>query len=319
MSEVSLTSVPAEAPAAIAVPDTSTPEASASTPTPETSGASLTGGGEQLSEHTAVSWNDGLSDELRGNPSLQDIHSLEDLAKSMINAQQMIGGSIRKPGPDASKEDLQSYYDKVTEDPNLVNIPAEGEDMTALYRKLGMPETADGYTWEAPEGFEGMPQDNVGFKAMAHEIGLTNAQAGKIQKFLGGVANDIAGDKTETMKAGIYSLQKEWGASFEDRVSGAARIAQSFGDDFTKYLATSGAGNDPHMIKFMDQLAQNGAEPTMPAGARPSSALSPSEALLQASEIRNNTEHAYNNPMDPDHHAALAKMEKLYNYAYPPE
>ena len=294
-------------------------DTSAVEPTPDgtTSGASLTGGGEQLTEHTAPDWTDSLSEDLRGDPSLKDIKSLDELAKGMINAQQMIGSSIRRPSDDASEDAINSYYERVLQDPNLVRIPAESEDLTPLYQKLGMPENAEGYSLPEIEGFE--PESSVtdGFKKFAHEIGLTNNQASKLHEFLGNEEIN-AGNHTEGMvKKGIHSLEKEWGPAFKENIESAQNMAKSFGEDFVNYLNATGQGNAEQMIKLMYNLSKTGMEPTMPMGGRPSGALTPGEAMEQASEIRNNMSHPYNNPMDQGHQAALDKMTKLFEYANP--
>ena len=52
-------------------------------------------------------WRDSLPGDIR---SSIDVESVEDLAKGYVNAQQMIGGSIRIPGKEAGKEDWDKFY-----------------------------------------------------------------------------------------------------------------------------------------------------------------------------------------------------------------
>lgn len=86
-------------------------------------------------------WHEGLSDEYRGNESLANIPDIDTLAKSYLDAQSYMGGSIRIPSDDAGEDDWSSFNQKLTDKvPTLMNIPSdEAEARTALLSRLGRP------------------------------------------------------------------------------------------------------------------------------------------------------------------------------------
>src|ERR1043166_4213884 len=67
-----------------------------------TGAAGGSGGGGQ------VSWRDSLPDDIKGNATLANVQSVQDLAKGYIHAQGLIGKKgIIPPGDKASDEEMQ--------------------------------------------------------------------------------------------------------------------------------------------------------------------------------------------------------------------
>jgi hypothetical protein len=60
---------------------------------------------------TTKMWVDSLPEGIKNDPGIKDFKSPEDLAKSFINLQKMLGNSIRPPGPDATPEDKKKFAD----------------------------------------------------------------------------------------------------------------------------------------------------------------------------------------------------------------
>ena len=49
-------------------------------------------------------WKDSLPEELKGHKGLTDVKDVGSLAQQFLDSQQMIGQSIRVPGPDAGED-----------------------------------------------------------------------------------------------------------------------------------------------------------------------------------------------------------------------
>ena len=86
----------------------------------------------EVAQSVASDWRTSIPEEIRGHKSLEHIQDVGALAKSYVNAQSMIGADkVAIPGKHATDEDW-------------------GE----VYRRLGRPDTPDGYELnnEMPEG-----------------------------------------------------------------------------------------------------------------------------------------------------------------------
>ena len=114
-------------------------------------------------------WRSQIPEEIRDHKSLAHFTDVGAMAKSLVNAQSMIGADkVAIPGKHATDEDW-------------------GE----VWRKLGRPDTPDGYELvnEMPEGIEQNDDMLNWFRNTAHEIGMTPTQAqkmlGRYNQFLG--------------------------------------------------------------------------------------------------------------------------------------
>ena len=106
---------------------------------------------------TEVSWRDSLPDDLKTNESLGKFSDVSTLAKSYINAEQMIG-----------KDKMVVPSANTTED-----------EWNDIYDKLGRPSAPNAYELKAELG-EGEQIDEQlmsSFKETAHKHGLSPAQA----------------------------------------------------------------------------------------------------------------------------------------------
>lgn len=239
-------------------------------------------------------WRAALPVELRDAPSLATFKTVEDLAKSQVEAQSMIG----RKGLIIPKAD----------DPSPVH---------AAYRQaLGIPEKPDGYEIKV----EGAPEtvwnkDTAAtFSGWAHELGLTPAQAqGIAERYakLGGdgmAADTAARERTraETTKA----LQTEWGTAYDAKVERAQRAVREFGgDDLIKALQESGMGSNPAMVRAMAAIGEKIGE-DRPAGmgtGRP--AADNPDAELKSLMA---TGTPYWQPLHPEHQQAVARVKELY-------
>lgn len=110
----------------------------------------------------AKTWKEAISEEFRNDPNIEKFTEIDALAKSYINATQMIGkDKVAVPNKNSTEDQWNEVYDK-----------------------LGRPESADKYSLNAKS--EVVPIDDNAIKQFAenaHQLGLNNKQAQGILEF----------------------------------------------------------------------------------------------------------------------------------------
>jgi hypothetical protein len=230
-------------------------------------------------------WYDGFSEEIKGDPSIQKFENAETLAKSYINAQQLIG------------------RDKIP-------MPLTDEDWSNTYSRLGRPETAEDYQFKMPDGREG---DNSWFRETAHKLGLNeNQAAGLNDKFYEMVSEFEAADATEKENA-IAELtekqKKEWGSKYDSNVALAQKgLVEFANEEFLNFLEESGLGNHPSMIDFALGIGKTLAEDGQLTGGE-DNGFTAIELDAAISGIMSNP--AYKDAQHPEHASLVKKMTAL--------
>src|SRR5439155_23792244 len=112
----------------------------------------------------------GLDPTIAKDPSLAGIKDVGSLAKSYVEGQKMIGGSLRLPKPDAKPEDVDRAWGDI-------------------YTKLGRPESAEKYEFKIAKEMEKfLPEADVkAFKSAAFKAGLSTKQAQAVLDHYSGV------------------------------------------------------------------------------------------------------------------------------------
>lgn len=118
-----------------------------------------------------------------------NLNDPKEIAKKAHEQAKLLGNAIRLPGKNATPEEKAEFLNK-----------------------LGRPEAPDGYEFAVPKDLpEEIPYDGeraAGFKAKAHELGLTKDQAAAMHDwFIGETVNDF--------KAGAEKSVKELAATAE--------------------------------------------------------------------------------------------------------
>ena len=276
---------------------------------------------EEVSEQieTPIDWKETAG--LKGNPQFDKFESVEDLAKSYSELESYRGNSIRIPSSEAGEEQMQEFTDKLLNVPGVMRIPAE-DDTSAwdnVYQQLGRPSAPDGYKLSEIEGFAGDPEAEGAFRQLAHESGLTAAQADAIHSWLGTNIAETEKQAAIANEEAMGRLKGEWGQAFDHKVQQATNAARMMADKvpgISEYFdSMAEKGYDASMIRLMDFVAglmgESGAVP--PAS---SNAITPSEAKEKLNDIRNNPDHPANNELDPGHEDARKQVIALYKAAY---
>jgi hypothetical protein len=249
-----------------------------------------------------------IQDEtIKTDPSLRDIKSVEDLAKSYVHAQKLVG-----------KDRLA--------------VPTDENDTAAwndVLSKLGRPENAQGY--ELPKPAEDSPAQlpegmDQKFAEKAHELGLTNKQA---RDLFGWYIQDVAeaevasrGEKFEQeRKQAETTLRQEFGNAFDDRLQDANRALNEYGDqngELRQLFDNTGLGNDPNVIRFLAKIGEGLREDTVGGSTKPVG-RSPDQAHQEIGTLKSDQAFmkTYLDPTQSGHREAVDRMRRLYEDAYP--
>ena len=179
-----------------------------------------------------------IPEDLREHSSLSSIKDVENLARSYVNAQRLIGA------------------DKIP----MPHNPTD-EDLDAIYGRLGRPETPSGYNIEA-DG-QVLTEDAVaGYTDVAHKLRLTPDQAAGVLEYYKAVsqgsAEQMQANQADYMAKVETELKSEWGDAYESKVVAAANVVKEFASpDMLDMQLADGTkvGNHPDFIKAFAKMA----------------------------------------------------------------
>ncbi len=244
-------------------------------------------------------------DDLKNDPTLQQFNNVEDMAKSLVHAQKLVG------------------KDKIA-------LPSSDDDHAAwndVLSKLGRPQDPSGYEIPKPaEDSRVQVNEEVEsrFREKAHELGLTDRQAKDLWGwYIGDVAEgelQKLDEQRENMRAEAEKeLRREFGNAFDTKLEDARRAAQEYGgDELIEKLESSGLGNDPAMLKFLAQVGSGLREDTVGGSSAPMG-QTPQQAQSEIQRLKSDKEfmQIYLDNKATGHDAAVQRMNKLYQDAYP--
>lgn len=262
-----------------------------------------------------------ISEDLRAQGNLKDFKDVDQLAKSYIELQRMVGNSVRIPSEDASDEAKTDFLSKIKD---VDGVLLKNDE--ALLNKLGKPETVNDYDFAEivnPDVVGSVPAFNDElnhFKNIAHEAGLTNEQAQKLVEMrissIEAQHSQIEAQRTEAEA----ELKKLWGSDYDNRLNGAKQVAkiyhEKYGDSMAE-LINSSAGNNPALLSILSELSVVYKEKKHEGLSGNTFGMTPDMAMAKISEKRADSGFlkAYNDGMHPGHKKAVAEMAKLYSIA----
>lgn len=179
-----------------------------------------------------------VPEELREHPSLSSIKDVQNLARSYVNAQRLIGA------------------DKIP----MPHNPTD-EDLDNIYGRLGRPESPDGYAIEA-DGQILNEETVAGYQDVAHKLRLTPDQAAGVLEYYKAVSHgsmeQMQANQSEYMAKVENDLKSEWGDAYESKVVAAANVVKEFASpDMMDMQLADGTkvGNHPDFIKAFAKMA----------------------------------------------------------------
>lgn len=231
-----------------------------------------------------------------------------ELLKSHKNAQSLIGG------------------EKIVLPAGKLDTP---ENWAHVFKKLGLPQDAEGYEFDRPELPAGM-QHNEGFektiKSACHYLGILPWQA----KGLSQVFNKVSIDQYTTYEAGQAkiaeetesALIKELGTKekYDEYMTGAHAALKRFGGDPETIKAfIDKFGNDALVVKVFGNVAKNMLEDAALRGDQTFDLLG-ENAPAQIKDIMTNKENklfaAYWDNKHPQHKHAVDEVARLHTLVH---
>ena len=199
---------------------------------------------EQPQENT-VDFKSLIPESFKEEKSLENFDNMEDLLKSYLHAQKMVGA------------------DKIP----VPNKFATDEDWKEVFTRLGAPKTPEDYKYSFKDD-EVDPKQLKTFNETAHRLGLLPKQAEALVKYY----NNINQSHSEQLEAQAITaqekteadLKKEFGPQFNKRLDQAKRLAtNTLGEEFlnnTVLKDGSRLGDNLEVIKAFSNLADKLSE-----------------------------------------------------------
>ena len=192
-----------------------------------------------------INFKDLIPENFKEEKSLENINNMEDLVKSFLHAQKLVGtNKIPVPNKHATDEDWQE-----------------------VFSKLGAPETPEGYKYSFKDGEVDLNQIKS-FNETAHKLGLLPKQAEGLIKYYNELntnqASELESKAADAQLATETELKKEFGPQFAKRLDQAKKLAIStLGQDFlenTFLKDGSRLGDNLNVIKAFSGLADKLSE-----------------------------------------------------------
>lgn len=236
-----------------------------------------------------------LQAEFRDNKTLkkfisEDKLDINKLAKSLVNAESLIGKRIQEADADTLKE---------------------------IYNKFNVPENADGYEFKELEGKEEFLN---AFKELAakHHLGKEAAENlyNDLLEMDSLQAAKVINEEKAKLEDNIKALKQEFGSAYEERLKYAEKAIQLFGDEkgLRQFLRESGGASNPSMIKFLASVGVKYAKQSMlNSEVQTTFKTTPQEAKekLQAFKADKGKMKALMNNIDPKHKESVEEYNKL--------
>jgi len=192
-----------------------------------------------------TNFQDLIPESFREEKSLSNFNNMEDFVKSYLHAQKLVGA------------------DKIP----VPNKHATDEDWNEVFKRLGAPDTPDGYKYNFKD--QEVDENSVkAFNETAHRLGLLPKQAEGLIKFY----NELNQNQSQSLEEQAATaqmnteaeLKKEFGPQYAKRLDQAKKLAvNSLGEDFlndTILKDGSRLGDNLTVIKAFSELADKLSE-----------------------------------------------------------
>jgi hypothetical protein len=239
-----------------------------------------------------------IPEELRQHPSISPIKDVENLARSYVNAQRLIGA------------------DKIA-----VPVNPTDEDLDRIYDRLGRPESPSEYGISV-DGNVITEELAADYADIAHKLRLTPDQAKGVLDYYKSTVEQSGAASLEAAEVAkeqtVESLRSEWGRAFDQKVEAAAQVAQEFGnpDMFNITLADgSKLGDNAEFIKAFAKIAdfrQTVTSEDTVAEMSQSNVMTPASAQAEIDAIMGDKTHVYWDRKNPvGRQKAVERMQHL--------
>ena len=175
-------------------------------------------------------------------------------------------GLAQNKGWETASDMLKSYSElekfRGADENSLLKLPKDDDEngWKEVRKKLGMPDTADEYVLNVPDGVEFSVDEQKFLKEAMHEEGMSSASATNLFNKLIGRENELreAQDKAsnEAKEADIASLKSEWGPDFDRNTELANRVLRSNGISAEQVEGLRDSFGFKETVKLMASLGE---------------------------------------------------------------
>jgi hypothetical protein len=255
-------------------------------------------------------------------PIVKEAPDFATFVKVAQDLKAMTGDSIRIPGPEASEEVKAEFQKKLAERvPGVYYMPdpENQEQITALQRKLGAPDSPEGYTFTPPEGGDLDEGLTANYRNWANELNLTQHQADEIYKRFNTYQLAAVGELQSGHQEGLAQLKAEMGVTYPDRLKKIDFLLSKYEGTEVMRESLKTEQFPAHVVRLFNNMADGllgegmqmvgSGEGTQPTG------MPPAEAAARAAEVRANP--AFLDEAHPEHKAMVAKHVEYMKMAHP--
>ena len=173
-------------------------------------------------------WRSALPEGVRDWDEFKNAETPEAAFERLGHMRSKFGTGLFAPGEDATAEDWNAFYGKLSERTNGKVIPRpDGDDaeaLNALYTSLGRPEDASGYQFS-----EGTDADTAAaISKLALDNNLTVAQMKGMDEGMAQLVTEQQAAAAAERQAGLDTLKGEWGAAWNERSTVAEKVREKF-------------------------------------------------------------------------------------------
>lgn len=269
-------------------------------------------------------WRAGIPEDIRGSPALKDIKDPGALARSFLEAQSMLGNSVRLPSKEGGEEARKAFRTRMLEvgkDYGVMPMPGVEEDDTPVLRALGAPEKGTDY--EVPEitSASGLKFDDAEiavFREAATASGLTKKQFKKVVESMAKAREPAAVAAQQKFEEGHTALKGEWGQAYDQRLATVEKLLEANQAPESLRQAAKDKRIDAASAKWLYTLLNEFGDTTelTTQGKRAGTGvLTPLEAIARVEEVEKRMGKL--NPGDPEYDMLMKRRVELIGIANP--
>ena len=251
---------------------------------------------------TVADWREALPAEVKAWQETTTAKDADGFWDQMSNMRSLVGRGLYQPSEGAGEQAEADWMAKVVEQTKgrMIPVPSESDPaaMAAYNKALGVPEDADGYTIELPEGApEGFLPDgrSKAMREAAHRAGIPPKQFSALARDV--LAMDLDGHRAQLAKVEgeQAKLREEWGETLEARykkIEGLLAKIPNVSEDLRQAAANRSLPADAAQL-FYYMASSVGGEGAEIAGQQGGgkSLESPGDAVAKIEEIMSNPEY----------------------------
>lgn len=228
------------------------------------------------------------------------------------------------PSVEAALTGHRSLEKLLGSDQRLI-LPKDPTDKAAwdkVWNTLGRPDSPDKYTFQAPEDVKVDKDLADGFAKVAHETGITQAQAKSLFDWKLSEDQRMVTELLARSEADINALRVEWGAAFDQKVEAGKRAAREFGLSEEFLHSLEGAPNVPplttaQLLRFFAEIGAKLGEHPIEGKSSGAFTMTPAQAKMEISRLRGDPTFLvrYQNDDPNVRKSAIEEMARLHKLA----